>query len=337
MPFRPKIAADYRTMLWTMVLVPGVLAAQYARPSLVPYLAWVSVYLAVACGVIAHNHNHRPTFSKKWENNFFSNWISIFYGYPVFAWVPTHNLNHHRYVNTPGDATITWRFTNRHNAFVAATYFFVSAYYQAGPIKQYIAKAKETNPTLYRRIISQYVITFGGHAVMLALAVVLHGWKTGFTTWFFAMGLPAGIALWTLMLFNYDQHVHTDPWSEHDHSRSFVGKITNFLLFNNGFHAAHHEKPSVHWSQLPEEHAKIAHLINPELNQKNLLWYWFKQYVLAIFIPSLGTKQLGRGPWNVVDGQRGSLETADVEATDLGANVERIVGSNVERLRVPAA
>jgi len=328
MPFRPKIAADYRTMLWTMVFTPGFVAAQYARPEWVPYLTVVSIYFAIACGVIAHNHNHRPTFGKKWENGFFSNWISIFYGYPVFAWVPTHNLNHHKYVNTPGDATITWRFTNSHNAFVAATYFFVSAYYQAGPIQQYIKKAKETNPSLYARIIRQYVFCFGGQALTLAVALGLHGFRTGLYVWFFAMGLPAMISLWTLMLFNYDQHAHTDPYSEHDHSRSFVGKLTNFMVFNNGYHAAHHEKPSAHWSTLAEENAKIAPFINPVLQQKSLFWYWFKQYVLALFFPSLGSKQLGRGPWNPPDGKKVSLDTADVDAEESG--------TNAERFRVPA-
>jgi beta-carotene hydroxylase len=328
MPFRPKFAADYRTMLWTFVFTPGLIAVQYARPDLVKYLCWLSIYFAVACGVIAHNHNHRPTFGKRWENSFFASWISIMYGFPVFAWVPTHNLNHHKYVNTPGDATITWRFTNSHNALVAATYFFVSAYYQSGPTKQYILKAKETNPSLYRRIITQYVVTFGSHALMLVLALGLYGVKTGLYTYFFAMGLPAFISLWTLMLFNYDQHVHTDPWSEHDHSRSFVGPIVNFLLFNNGYHAAHHEKASAHWSTLREEHAKLAPLINPVLQQKNLLVYWFKQYLLALFVPSVGSVQLGRGPWNLPDGKRASLETADVDAEDSG--------SNADRIRVPA-
>ncbi len=52
------------------------------------------------------------------------------------------------------------------------------------------------------------------------------------------------------MLFNYDQHVHTDPWSKHNHSRSWDGKLLNFLLFNNGYHLAHHENPATHWSKL---------------------------------------------------------------------------------------
>src|SRR6187402_3209569 len=127
----PRFAADYRTLLWTMVLTPGLVALQFARPDLVPYLFWVSCYLALACGVIAHNHNHCPTFKAKQANQLFGNWISVFYGYP----------------------TIAWRYTNSHNVLVAASYFFVSSYFQSDPIKAFISKAKASNPSLYRRII----------------------------------------------------------------------------------------------------------------------------------------------------------------------------------------
>lgn len=319
----PRFAADYRTLLWVFVFTPAVIALQFARPDWVPYLSWLSCYFALACGVIAHNHNHCPTFSNKRMNQAFANWISIFYGYPSFAWVPTHNLNHHKYVNTPGDATITWRFTNRHNLLVALTYFFVSSYYQSEPIKAYLKKAREKKGDLYRRIVLQWVVFIGGHVGALALAVALHGVKTGLYVWVFSMGIPGFFALWTIMLFNYEQHVHTDPWSEHNHSRSFDGKLLNFLLFNNGYHAVHHEHAGTHWSKLGELHEKIADRIHPVLNQKSLWWYFAKQYLLAPVFPKLGTQQIGPGPFNPPEGARKDMETADVNAHEMGTNAER--------------
>ncbi|HEX6241415.1 MAG TPA: fatty acid desaturase [Polyangiales bacterium] len=291
----PRNSADYRTLLW--VLVPPVLIAlQLARPEWVPYLSPLSFYFALACGIIAHNHNHCPTFRGKRANHLFGTWISVFYGYPTFAWIPTHNLNHHRYVNADGDATITWRHTNRHNVVVAATYFFVSSYYQSGPINDYIKQARAKNPELFRRIMSQYVVWIGSYLAVFGLGVWLHGFSTGLYVFGFAMGLPALFSLWTIMLFNYDQHVHADPFSKYDHSRSFTSPTLNFLLFNNGYHAAHHERPGAHWSELAELHAQLAPHINPVLNQKSLWWYWFKQYALTPFFPKLGTVQLGAGP-----------------------------------------
>src|SRR5882724_1739247 len=221
----PRFAADYRALLWTLVLTPGVVALQFARPELVPYLWWVSCYFTLSCGVIAHNHNHCPTFSGKRANNLFGNWISVWYGYPTFAWIPTHNLNHHKLVNKAGDATITWRYTNRHNALVAGTYFFVSAYFQSEPIKAFIRKAKRDNRALYRQILVQYAIWAGAHLLFIALGVAMFGVWRGLYVWAFALGLPAFFSLWTIMFFNYIQHVHTDPWSRHNHSRSFTGVL----------------------------------------------------------------------------------------------------------------
>ena len=74
-----------------------------------------------------------------------------------------------------GDATITWRYTNRHNSLVASTYFFVSSYFQSDPIKAFIRKARTNNPALYRQIITQYVVWGGTHLALLALAMVLYG------------------------------------------------------------------------------------------------------------------------------------------------------------------
>ena len=300
----PRNSADYRTILWVLI-APALVATQYVRPDLVPILGWFSAYFALACGVIAHNHNHCPTFKNKTMNQAFANWISIFYGYPTFGWIPTHNLNHHKFVNREGDATITWRFTNSHNLFVAVTYFFVSSYYQSAPISQFIKDAKAKNKKLYRKIITQYVIWAGAHLGMLALGIALYGVGKGFYVWGFSMGLPALFSLWTIMLFNYDQHVHTDPFSEHDHSRSFVSPTLNFLLFNNGYHLVHHEHPGAHWTKLPELHAQVESKIHPSLVLKSLWWYWAKQYLLAPFFPSLGTVQIGPGPMHPPTGEKG--------------------------------
>ena len=310
--------ADRRTILWVLV-APLFVAAQYARPDWVPYLSPVSCYFALACGVIAHNHNHCSTFRDKRMNRVFANWISVFYGYPTFAWIPTHNLNHHKLVNREGDATITWRHTNSHNVLVAVTYFFVSSYYQSKPINDFIRNAKLKNRTLYWQIMTQYAIWIGTYVAMAGLAVHLHGLRTGMYVFGLSIGLPAFFSLWTIMLFNYDQHVHTDPFSEHSHSRSFTSGLLNFLLFNNGYHAAHHENAGMHWSKLPEVHARIEAEIHPSLVQRSLAWYWFKQYALAPFIPSLGTVQIGPGPMHPpsTSAQAASEEEFDTALPDL--------------------
>ncbi len=299
---------------------PALLIAQYARPSLVPYLCWFSFYFGVTAAVITHNHIHTPTFRSKWANSFFNKWLSVFYGYPTFAWIPTHNQNHHKLVNRPGDATITWRITNRHNALVAMTYFFVSAYYQKEPTDQFIKKAREKHPKLFRRIVSEYAFWATAHICLFGGAIALHGPKTGMYVWALSSGLPCLFALWTVHLFNYEQHAHCDAWDEYNHSRNFTGAVLNFLLFNNGYHWAHHEQAGLHWSKLPEKFAEADDKIDPRLKERNVLWYFFRQYGLGMFAPRFASTQLGRAPYDVPGGA--DLKTDAVEAST--ANVARV-------------
>jgi fatty acid desaturase len=59
----------------------------------------------------------------------------------------------------------------------------------------------------------------------------------------------------------------------------------NTFLFNNGYHTAHHMRASLHWSETPAAHEKIAHLIAPELNESSFWGYLFRTYILSIFVP----------------------------------------------------
>ena len=182
---------------------------------------------------------------------------------------------------------------------MAGTYFFVSSWYQSEPIKDYIRKAKEKNPRLYRTIIGQYVFFLGTHAALLALAIALHGFRLGFKVWGLMFLVPALFALWTIMLFNYIQHVHADPWSEHNHSRSFTSPLLNFLLFNNGLHSAHHEMAGAHWSALPALHARLANGDRPRAAGIAASGGSASGTTSSpCSSPQLGTRQIGRAPFD---------------------------------------
>lgn len=327
----PRNSADYRSLLWA-AMMPVVVIAQLANPKLVPFLSPVAFYFAMAAGTMAHNHNHCPVFKSKRMNSIYATYISLFYGYPSFAWVPTHNLNHHKHVNREGDATITWRHTNRNTWWIAVSYFFISAYYQSTPIKQYLRKAKESNPTLYRFIITQYVAWATALLGSLAVSIYLYRWP-GVVIWMLAYGLPCLFGTWSMMWFNYMQHVHCDPWSKYNHSRNITGRIFNFLVFNNGLHTVHHANAGAHWSTAYVEHAKIADKIHPDLNQPSFLWWLIRGYVIPGFLSSLETKQIGRAPFDPPEGSARSKTAAragsgnraeidDVDALEAGNNAQ---------------
>jgi fatty acid desaturase len=100
----PRFAADYRTLLWAFVLFPAAAVVQYVWPWLCGWMVPVSLYLGFCSGVFSHNQNHCPTFKSRGMNTFYAAWLSMFYGYPTFAWIPTHNLNHHKFINKAGES-----------------------------------------------------------------------------------------------------------------------------------------------------------------------------------------------------------------------------------------
>jgi beta-carotene hydroxylase len=312
-------SSDWRTLLWAFVFFPAVGFAPYVEPRLIPWLLPLTLYFGFCAGVFTHNQNHCPMFKSRRANTFYAAYLSVFYGFPTFAWIPTHNQNHHKYVNKAGDATITWRYSKKNTWLVASTYYFASYSWQGKVLSEYVEKAKATNRPLYHQIVTQQVTVFGGQALLLALGVAIYGWR-GLLVWGFGFGIPAFFATWAMIFINYIQHVHCDPWSEHDHSRNFVSKLGNWLVFNNGYHTVHHQSAGLHWSKLAEAHAKIAHLVHPELNQSSIFGYIFRAYLLGVFSEKYRTMQIGRAPYDPPDGSEIRLETAAVAPVEAGIN-----------------
>jgi fatty acid desaturase len=320
--------ADRRALLWAFLLFPAAGFAPYIEPRVIPWLLPLSLYLGLSAGPLSHNHNHCPVFKSRRANAYYAASLGLFWGFPSFGWIPTHNLNHHKFVNRPGDATITWRYSRKNTWLVASTYYFVSAYWQSGVLREYVAKARAHHPGQYRQILAQLVAVFGGHALLLALGVGLRGVKVGSLVWAFGFGIPALFAGWSSIFVNYVQHVHCDPWSRYDHSRNFVSKLENWLLFNNGYHTAHHASAGTHWSQLPEAHAKVAGLIHPDLNQRSLFGFCLRTYGLGAIHPRYRTRQIGRAAYDPPGGGPMPLVAGPVESVEAGVNAAMASGAD---------
>ena len=100
--------------------------------------------------------------------------------------------------------------------------------------------------------------------------------------------IPHQVSLFSVLVFNYVQHVHADEESAYDHTRNFTGLI-NLFLFNNGLHTIHHENPGIHWSETPRAQREIEPLIDPTLNERSFWWYILRVYLLAPFHSRFGT------------------------------------------------
>jgi len=236
-----------------------------------PYL-----YFSVTITVIAHNHNHVPTWKNSFLNHITDYWITLLYGFPTFVWTPTHNKNHHKFINKEGDYTITYRLTEKNNWLSLLTYPSISGFNQQASVRNHLKDLKANNRRAYFFAIFQYVA--------LGLFIGITMWMNWRKSLLFVV-LPQQFAVFTVLIFNYIQHVHTDEESEFNNSRNFISPLTNFMLFNNGYHTAHHYRASVHWSLLPETHAKIVDKIDSSLIEKRFWNYMIKTYFVAPLFP----------------------------------------------------
>lgn len=276
-----RYTADRKTVAY-MVFTTALFAALWVTGSMNPFLYGLYLFMSVSVTVIAHNHNHLPIWKKKSLNAFTDYWLTVFYGFPAFAWIPTHNLNHHNLNNKEGDYTITYRLTEHNHLLMLLFYPTMSSYYQQKPIRDYLKQHWHTDRRKFWFCFSQYAVL----ALWIAVGFILDWQKA-----LLYIVIPQQFGLFAVLVFNYVQHVHADEESELNHSRNFTGFL-NKMLFNNGFHTMHHERAGLHWSKTPEAHAKIAGGINPVLNERSFWWYIIRVYFLGAIFPRFRTRSM---------------------------------------------
>lgn len=274
-----KYKADFKTVIY-LLLMPTILFVMWQFGETMPWVIWVPVWLtlmffSVSAAIIAHNHNHLNMWHSKLLNRITDLWITVFYGFPIFAWIPTHNANHHKYVNKAEDDTRTYRVSEKNNLFTILTYPSLSGTWQQKRVFKYYIDIYKRNKTKFW----QYTLQFTTLVAWLAIFLTLDWQKA-----LIYVVIPQQFSLFSVLMFNYIQHIHTDEESKYNNSRNIVGSL-NWFLLNNGLHTAHHMHPATHWSELPALHETIKDKIDPSLNEPSFWGYLFKTYVLSIFMP----------------------------------------------------
>lgn len=227
--------------------------------SLTPIAAlWLLLPLTVLRMFVApinHHHQHLNTFRAAWLNRLYDLVLGLLTGIAPYSWVLHHNLGHHlHYLQqnphaTPDESAWTRRDGSR------------------------MRRVEYTLNLLLR------------HQVDIVRVGLKH--PRQLRNWL-AMKLPLyaliGLLLWlspvnTLLVFlvpGFFALVHT-IWATYEHHSGcsteshFVGSVNrenrlyNWMTGNLGLHTAHHQRPGLHWSKLPQLHAEIRPQIPDEL------------------------------------------------------------------------
>lgn len=198
-------------------------------------------------GSIAHNHHHVPTFRHAWLNRPYELLLFLETGVLPFAWTLHHNLGHHKdYLEQDKDPA-NWRLPD--GRVMSRLRYDVS-----GALRIYpeLVRIGRGHPELFRRFKVWSTIALA----LLGLFLLIDPLKA-----LLLFVAPVPVMYLGLMDNTYMQHSDLDTASGFTASRNTTSRLYNLISGNLGYHTAHHMKPHVHWSRLPELHARVEALI----------------------------------------------------------------------------
>jgi len=212
------------------------------------FLVMVSVKSII--GAWNHHHQHLPMFHSRPLNRILEMSFALHTGVTTNAWTLHHVHGHHmNYLDQEMDES-RWR-RRSGEAYGFVTYTLVTAL-TAFPRALRVGRH---HPRLRRAFIGYGLLT-------LLLVIILVAAKPISALLLFVF--PALISLVVTVAATHKHHSNLDTDDHMEASRNYTSAFRNRLTGNLGYHTAHHYRQGVHWSKLPDLHARIADKIPAE-------------------------------------------------------------------------
>jgi beta-carotene hydroxylase len=261
--------ADRLSIAYFLAYVALVVADGLLAPGGLWFITILCAILAVGLTNIAHHHAHRAMWLDRRGNRATDIVLSAVMGVPMFVFPASHIRTHHRGLTRGTDTTHPSRFGDDNHFLGMLAHPFRVLPIVGPDLATYVARGIR-RPSTRALIIAQLVAP-------IALAAVLVAFDP--YRWAMTVLIPQLVGIHVLLAANYFQHAHTDPTAPFTHSRSFLGTV-NRVWFNIGYHAAHHQWPRAHWSELPECHARLASSIPSQMVEQHFLAYIWRTLIV---------------------------------------------------------
>jgi fatty acid desaturase len=252
----------YRADVWSLAWLQVTLAV-----SLLPFAVrlplWAEallllpmLFLRSSVAYLQHNQGHLGVFWSRPLNFLYDLELALMSGYVTALWEQHHVNGHNRHYLTPekdpartldlrtGRTMSRWRYVVFGNATVLQDAWRLAC-----------AQAAEGRSDPRPRAVLQFV------AVCLVAGAL--AWRDPLAFVGFIL-VPNVLVAWGVWHISYDHHLDLPSTSHLDGSHSHLSWWFNLLTFNIGHHAAHHEKPTLHWSLLPARSAQLLPRLAPQ-------------------------------------------------------------------------
>ncbi len=203
---------------------------------------------------INHHHPHLNSFRAAWLNRLYDLVLALQTGVGPYNWVLHHNLGHHlNYLNQPPhERPDESRWTRPDGSQMGRLEYSIDLllHYQID-----IVRVGLRNPKYFRSFLLMKLPLWS----LIGVGLWLRPLETALV-----FLLPAFLTLFHTIWATYEHHAGCPNNNHLDASVNRDNRIYNTLTGNLGLHTAHHKRPGLHWSLLPELHKKIRHQIPEE-------------------------------------------------------------------------
>lgn len=190
-----------------------------------------------------HHHQHLPTFYQPLLNRAAEFMFGFQTGVVGYAWYLHHSRGHHehyldqkldesKWMREDGTMMGEWEYT------LITT---LTAYTRAWEVGKRFPKKRAA-------FAAMILLNFGTLAAMF-----VHNWYNAL----FVFALPMLVSITITVWVTYYHHRGLDTGDHFSGSYNITGYKFNRFTGNLGYHTAHHYRPGVHWSMLPELHEQI--------------------------------------------------------------------------------
>lgn len=240
----------YLTLKITLIIIP--LAVLLYLPFIHGWLWWLITslylyynnYIKSPFGLMAHCTSHRPWFKKEYGflNNYLPWVLGPFFGQSPETYYSHHIAMHHPENNLEEDVSSTMHY-QRDSFSDFIRYWLNFFFFGLFQLSSYLIR-KNKKKFFYRAFIGELLF------FALSIALCFVNWQATLVVFI----IPFFASRVVMMLGNWVQHAFVnvqEPGNEYQNSITCINTIFNRRCWNDGYHASHHLRSAMHWTEHP--------------------------------------------------------------------------------------
>jgi hypothetical protein len=229
-----------------ILLYTPLLEGWYWWLAYIPYFYVSQLYYKGRFGLMLHCISHRKLFRKKytWLYHWTIWGVCPFFGHTPETYFVHHMGMHHVENNMMDDASSTLPY--QRDSFGNFLRYYLTFFF-LGFRDTFMYLFNRKRKKMYVRL------TYGELSFFLFCILMCF---VNFKATLFIFIIPFVFARFVMMVGNWAQHAFVDPADPEENTINCINTKYNKTCWNDGYHAVHHMRPALHYTEIPVEFLK---------------------------------------------------------------------------------